>query len=85
MVRRGGPNHQPSTTGYINTEELHLVRRLSPTARGEPPQWEMACGRVGVVRDLKDRTAAEVAAIGEICQGCVTAAWCEQLVAEAQR
>lgn len=86
--KRGGPK-APYTTGYINTEELHFVKRLAPR-RPEgsyhvpvQTEWEMECGRIGSVTELKDRTAAEVLAIEEICQGCVTALWVGELTEEA--
>ena len=80
--RRGGPE-QPYTTGYINTEELHFVKRLTLRPPSGATQWEMECGRIGPVTELKDRTAAEVLAVEELCQGCITVAWTYHLGREA--
>lgn len=83
MPKRRGAPKQPYTTGYINTEELHFVERLAPWPLDGPVQWEMACGRIGPVTELKDRTAAEVLAIEDYCQSCVTAAFVSLLEREA--
>ena len=81
--RTGGPK-APYTTGYINTAELHFVKRLAHRERADGHTcWEMECGRFGPVTDLADRTVAEVLAIEEICSGCIVAAWVGQLAEEA--
>ncbi len=50
MSRRGAPR-APYTTGYINTEELHFVKRVLNRESGEASsRWEMECGRIGPVR-----------------------------------
>lgn len=84
MPRQSAPK-QPYTTGYINTDELHFVKRAAYQALGAPTAWEMECGRIGPVRELKDRTAAEVLATEELCGACVTVAWTYHLQREAGR
>lgn len=76
---RGGPK-QPYTTGYINDAELHFIKRAAGGGR-----HETECGRIEVVSDLKDRTAAEVLGVEEHCQDCITVAWNYHLGREARR
>ena len=78
MSRYGGLK-QPYTTGYI-TSTFHLIRQVFGGGH-----YKALCGRIGAVTELKDRTAAEVLAVEDACQGCINAAWTYSLLCELER